>query len=78
VTTATKRDRTSERTAIAGGTIDHINTSSTSGFISTEDVKKDVLFMGNMNDLDLEVGLEVEFEVGQTTDGPRARKLRRA
>lgn len=58
--------------------IDYLNTAGTAGFISTEHVEKDVLFLDDRTDRDLEVGLEVEFEVVQTTDGPRARQLRRA
>lgn len=67
------------QTALARGTIEYVNTSAGCGFIATEDVEMEVMFLqGDVDDLDIEVGQEVAFEIEKTTDGPRARNLQRS
>lgn len=66
------------QTTLARGTIEYVNPSNGSGFITTEDTVQDVLFLRNaVVGSDPEVGQEVRFEIVQTNDGPRARKLQR-
>jgi cold shock CspA family protein len=63
--------------AMVRGRINYINSSRTCGFISSDGVEKDVLFIKDADGSNLEIGLEVEFEIVQSRGGPRAKRLQR-
>jgi CspA family cold shock protein len=59
------------------GTVDFVNDSTGSGFIASEDLTKDVLFLSDdVEESELEAGVDVEFEVVETEEGPRAIEVR--
>lgn len=61
------------QTTLASGRIEYVNASSGCGFITTEELEEDVLFLPDVVEGFVpEVGQEVRFEVVWTTNGPRA------
>ena len=63
---------------MATGTVDFFKESGGYGFIATEDHDEDVFFhMEDVGGEDLEEGQEVEFDIVDTDDGPRAQNLSR-
>jgi cold shock CspA family protein len=64
--------------ALVKGTITYVNSDSGCGFITTERVEKDVLFLRNrVHGFVPEVGLEVTCEIAWTKNGPRAMNVQR-
>jgi cold shock CspA family protein len=66
------------QTALARGEIDYVNPRSGCGFITSEVVEKDVLFLRDVVEGFVpEVGHKVRFEIVRTKNGPRAMDVRR-
>ncbi|MFB6254395.1 MAG: cold-shock protein [Halobacteriaceae archaeon] len=60
------------------GTVAFFNDSGGYGFIETDAIDEDVFFhMEDIGGPDLEEGQEVEFEITETEEGPRAENLTR-
>jgi CspA family cold shock protein len=63
---------------MATGTVAFFNEQKGYGFIETDDADDDVFFhMEDVGGPDLEEGMEVEFEITQGDQGPRAENLTR-
>jgi CspA family cold shock protein len=63
---------------MATGTVEFFHDRKGYGFIETEDADDDVFFhMEDVGGPDLEEGQEVEFEIEQADQGPRAVDLQR-
>ncbi|WP_435333799.1 cold-shock protein [Haloarchaeobius sp. TZWWS8] len=63
---------------MAKGKVDFFKESGGYGFIATEDSDEDVFFhMEDVGGPDLEEGQEVEFDIEDTDEGPRATNLKR-
>ena len=65
------------QTALMSGQIAYINPESKCGFITTEEIDQDVLFLRDSIEGEVpDVGEDVRFELIETRDGPRARDIR--
>jgi len=63
---------------MAKGVVDFFNDSGGYGFIETDESDDDVFFhMEDVGGPDLEEGQEVEFDIVDTDEGPRAESLQR-
>ncbi|AWB27289.1 cold-shock protein [Halococcoides cellulosivorans] len=63
---------------MATGTVDFFHDTKGYGFIDTEDADDDVFFhMEDVGGSDLEEGQDVEFQIEQADQGPRALELQR-
>ncbi|WP_435359465.1 cold-shock protein [Haloarchaeobius sp. DFWS5] len=63
---------------MAKGKVDFFKESGGYGFIATDDYEDDVFFhMEDVGGPDLEEDQEVEFDIAETDDGPRAENLER-
>lgn len=66
------------QTALVGGQIAYVNPENDCGFITTEETEQDVLFLrDSVEGFVPDVGEEVQFELIETQDGPRAREVSR-
>lgn len=59
------------------GQIAYVNPENECGFITTDEIDQDVLFLGDsIEGATPDVGEDVRFELIETQDGPRARDIR--
>lgn len=63
---------------MATGTVAFFHDRKGYGFIETEDTDEDIFFhMEDLGGPDVEEGQELEFDIEQTDDGPRAKNITR-
>jgi CspA family cold shock protein len=76
--TSVNRQEGLDTVAMSKGTVDFFNDTGGYGFISTDDADDDVFFhMEDVGGPDLEEGQDVEFEIEEADQGPRAVDLQR-